>query len=102
MSSLDPLLAYRYRDTVVSLGATEFFSVWECALYAEPFRNVRASAVVSFPIRQKVPKIAFGFCLKPIRGIETRLRVDSNGIVSASYQTVLNKSITLSSTLTVY
>ena len=99
VSSLDPLLAYRYRDTMISLGATNFFSVWECALYTEPFRNVRASAVVTFPVREKVPNIAFGFCLKPIRGIETRLRVDSNGVMSASYQTMLNKNITLSSTL---
>lgn len=95
IASIDPCVCYRNEDLTFSLGATNFFTCLRSALIAEPFVNVRVAATMDLPLEGKQPSLAFGFCMKPSRDTETRMKVDDKGIVSLCYKSTIVQNTTL-------
>lgn len=84
-----------------SFGTSEYCTILNGAIFAEPFRNVRFGATMDLPLEGKAPELAFGCAVKPSRNSETRVKVDSKGFVSMYYKGVMNDHFNYSFTLNV-
>lgn len=102
LSSIDPCVCYKFSDAAFSLSSSNFFTVLHGALYATPFTNVQIAAITDLPIEGAAPEISFGFCMKPQKNVETRMKVDSKGMMSVCYKTLVGESMLFTMTASVF
>lgn len=98
LGSIDTAIGYRYRDVVFSVTLHSFSTIISGALYAKPFKNVEFGATVDLPLEKDKPEIAFGCKMLPMKHTEIRMKVDSEGVLSAYFKKALTPDMVISGT----
>lgn len=101
LSSIDPCICYKFSDATFSLSSSDFFTILHGALYATPFTNVQIAAIADLPVEGAAPEISFGFCMKPQKNVETRMKVDNKGMMSVCYKTLVGEKMLFTMTASV-
>ena len=99
--SVDAMMAYKHSDAVFSIGLKDYASTIAGAIYIHPFRNVEIGMTADLPLQKQEPSIAFGFKMIPGKHMETRVKVDSKGVLSGYFKRELTRNMTMSGTIAV-
>lgn len=101
VGSIDTALGYRYYDTVLSVVLHSFSTVISGAIYMKPFKNVEVGATIDLPLEKDKPEIAFGCSMVPMKHAEMRLKVNSEGVLSAYFKKCLTPDMVIAGTASV-
>ena len=101
VGSVDTAIAYKYDDIVLSAGLKDYATKLFGAVYIHPFRNVEIGMTAELPLQKEQPEIAFGFKMIPAKHMETRVKVDSKGVLSGYFKRELTPNMTMSGTVAV-